>query len=209
MNRSFKTRSMILTGIFTAIMIVMTAIPFLGYIPMGITRATLIHIPVIIGAIIMGPKYGAFLGFVFGCTSLWMSTFSPTLLSFAFSPFYSAPGVKGNGLSLVVCFVPRILTGVVAYYIWKLVRKIVHNKRGGEPAALIAAGLAGSLTNTLLVMNFIYFLFQDNYAAVKQVPISALYQVILGVIAANGIPEAVVAAAFTLIITRILLKFQV
>ena len=44
--------------------------PF-GYIPLGFMNATIIHVPVIIGAIILGPKYGGFLGLVFGITSLW------------------------------------------------------------------------------------------------------------------------------------------
>lgn len=209
MNRSLKTRTMVLTGVFTAIMIVMTSVPFLGYIPVGVIRATLVHIPVIIGAIVIGPKHGTFLGFVFGCISLWMSTFSPTPLSFAFSPFYQAGDIGGSPLSLIVCFVPRILIGIVAYYVFKLVKRLFHNKKTGETAGLIAAGLAGSLTNTLLVMNLIYFLFQDNYAAVKGISTKALYGVILGVIAANGIPEAIVAAIFTVVIAKILLRFQI
>ena len=61
---------MSLAGIFTAIIIAMSVVPFLGYIPLGFMNATIIHVPVIIGAIILGPKYGAYLGLVFGVTSL-------------------------------------------------------------------------------------------------------------------------------------------
>ena len=70
--------------------------PILGYIPLGFTRATIIHIPVIIGSIILGPKYGAFLGFIFGLTSLVNNTFNPTVTSFVFTPFYSLGTYVGN-----------------------------------------------------------------------------------------------------------------
>ena len=65
-----KVLDMSLAGIFTAIILMMSTIPFLGYIPLGFMNATIIHVPVIIGAIVLGPKYGAWLGLVFGLTSL-------------------------------------------------------------------------------------------------------------------------------------------
>ena len=64
-----KVLDMSLAGIFTAIIIAMSVVPFLGYIPLGFMNATIIHVPVIIGAIILGPKYGAYLGLVFGAVS--------------------------------------------------------------------------------------------------------------------------------------------
>ncbi|MEG2834325.1 MAG: ECF transporter S component, partial [Ruthenibacterium sp.] len=57
-------------ALFSAIVIVLAFTPFLGYIPLGITKATIIHIPVIIGSILLGPKKGAILGALFGATSL-------------------------------------------------------------------------------------------------------------------------------------------
>ena len=61
-----KTKKMVLTAMFTAIIIAMAFVPYMGYIPLGFMNATIIHIPVIIGAIILGPKTGAFLGGVCG-----------------------------------------------------------------------------------------------------------------------------------------------
>ena len=82
-----KTFQMVLTALFTAIIIIMAFVPYLGYINLVVIKATLIHVPVIIGSIILGPKKGAFLGSVFGATSLINNTFNTSLLSFAFSPF--------------------------------------------------------------------------------------------------------------------------
>lgn len=84
-----KVLSLVQLALFTAIILALAFTPGLGYIPLGVTRATTIHLPVIIGSILLGPKKGAFLGGVFGLTSLINNTISPTVTSFTFSPFYS------------------------------------------------------------------------------------------------------------------------
>lgn len=204
MNTTKKTTKMVIAAAFSAIIIIMANVPFLGYIPLGVTRATIIHVPVIIGAIVLGPVYGVFLGFVFGVTSLVANTFNPTITSFVFSPFYSMGETEGNLLSLVICFVPRMLIGPAAYGVYRLV------KRTGNRSlvlALGAAGIAGSMTNTVLVMNMIYVFFGKSYAAAKgmQGGADALYGFIMGVIGVNGVPEAIVAAILTAAIARSML----
>ena len=54
-----KTGNLVYISIFTALIIVMGTVPFLGYIPLGVIRATTVHIPVILGSILLGPKAGA------------------------------------------------------------------------------------------------------------------------------------------------------
>lgn len=207
MNTVTKTRDMVLTGAFVAIMVIMTIVPILGYIPLGFMNATIIHIPVIIGAILMGPKKGAFLGLVFGLTSMWKNTIlMPNATSFVFSPFISVGDFKGDWRSAIICLVPRILIGVVAYYVYKAVLR-GNEKR--QAAALTCAGVAGSLTNTLLVMNLIYFLFGESYAAAAHVNAAkGVYAFIIGVICMNGIPEAILAGILTAAITKILLNIK-
>ena len=207
-DRTAKTTDLVTTAMFTAIIIAMAFVPYMGYIPLGFMNATIIHIPVIIGAVILGPKKGAFLGGVFGLTSMINNTFNPNLTSFVFSPFYSLGDMHGNAASVLICFVPRILFGVVAYYVYVGVSKLMKAKKKGNIAALATAGAAGALTNTLLVMNGIYFLFGASYASVKGIAIDALYGVILGVIGTQGIPEAVVAAILTAAIGRALISIR-
>ena len=72
--------------------------------------------------------------------------------------------------------------------------------------SLGAAGLAGSLTNTLLVMNLIFVFFKDAYAAANSVASEAVYGFILSIIGINGVPEAIVAAIITALVGRALLK---
>lgn len=198
MNKN-KILSMVMTGLFVAIISIMTLVPNLGYIDLVVIKATLIHVPVIIGSIVLGPKKGAILGTVFGITSIIKNTIQPSLLSFAFSPFYSVGGIGGNGWSLVIALVPRILVGVVPYFVYQgLSRVIKLNKTrkrisAARISAVSIACAAGSLTNTLLVMNLIYICFREEYAAAKSLALDAVYNAILGIIAVNGIPEAIVA----------------
>lgn len=208
MSNYEKTHSMVIMAVFTAIIIIMAFVPFLGYIPLGFMNATIIHVPVIIGAILLGPKRGAFLGLVFGLTSLWKNTFMPNLTSFVFSPFITIAGYGGNIWSLVICLVPRILIGVVAYYVYHNAAKFFSEKNKKHGIALILAGVAGSLTNTLLVMNGIFFLFGEEYAAASNKAAKGLYMVILGVICTSGVPEAIVAGILTGTVGEILLRYR-
>ena len=199
--RDNKTKEFVILTFFTALIILMAFTPFIGYIPLVFTKATTIHIPVIIGSIILGPKKGAFLGFIFGLTSFVNNSFiSPTVTSFVFTPIYSLGDFDTNWLSLVVCFVPRILVGVVPYYVYKLIHK------ESETIALLVSGIAGSLTNTLLVMNMIYLFFGESYAMAKEAAFEGFYSVILAVIGTNGVPEAIVAAILVCAITKALKK---
>ena len=203
-ERSSKTLGLVQVSLFSAIIIILAFTPFLGYIPLGFTRATIIHIPVIIGSILLGPKKGATLGFVFGLTSLINNTMNPTVTSFAFSPFYSLGEINGGIGSLFICLVPRILVGVTPYYTYTLIIKFYKNKKQRLILALGSAGLIGSLTNTLLVMNLIYLFFKDAYASVNELATDAVYGFILSIIGINGIPEAIVAAVIVICVGRIL-----
>lgn len=207
-NRSEKTLKLVQLALFSAIIFLMAFTPYLGFIPLGFMNATIIHIPVILGSIILGPKVGAFLGGIFGLTSLLNNTFNPNVTSFVFSPFYTMGGIHGGIKSLIICFVPRILIGVVPYYVYKLISKLMESKRSSKNVALAAAGISGSLINTLLVMYGIYFLFGTSYSNAKGISPDALYGLILTIIGTQGIPEAIVAGVLVVGIGQVLLKFK-
>ncbi|WP_303790400.1 ECF transporter S component [Anaerotruncus colihominis] len=197
-----KAKALTLVGLLAAVEVVLTLTP-LGFVPLGVTKATTIHIPVILGAVLLGPAAGAVLGGVFGVLSVLTNTFQPTVTSFVFTPFYAlTPDFSGNGWSLVVAIVPRILIGVVSAYVFRVLARFSK----GRSAALIGAGIVGSLTNTILVMGGIYLFFGESYAAAKGIAFSALFGVIMGVIGINGVLEAIVAAILTLALGRPLVK---
>lgn len=203
-----KTKGMTQVALFTALIFLMAFTPFLGYIPLGFTRATIIHIPVILGALVLGPKKGAILGFAFGLTSFINNTMNPTVTSFVFTPFYSLGEYSGGIGSLIICFVPRILVGVVPFYVYRLVKKLSKKESTSVPG-LALAGVAGALTNTLLVMNLIFLFFRDAYASANGVASNAVYGFILSIIGINGVPEAIVAGVLTVVIGKVLLNKNV
>ena len=102
----YSVKSMVQVAIFGAIICILAFTPFLGYIPLGFTRATIIHVPVIIASLLMGPKKGGVLGFLFGLTSFINNTINPTVTSFVFTPFYNLGEVSGGIGSVIICFVP-------------------------------------------------------------------------------------------------------
>lgn len=208
----YSTMSMVQVAIFGAVICIMAFTPFLGYIPLGFTRATIIHIPVIIASLLMGPKKGGLLGFLFGLTSFINNTMNPTATSFVFTPFYSVGEVSGGIGSVIICFIPRILVGIVPYFIYRLVlhfSKEETRKRGVSNLGLVLAGVSGALVNTLLVMNLIFVFFRKAYAAANGVKVSQVYTFILSIIGINGVPEAILAGILTLCIGRVLLKKNV
>ena len=80
-----KTRWLVTLAMFAAIIVLLAFTP-LGLIPLPFIKATTIQIPVVIGAILLGPLAGAILGGVFGICSMVNATVAPTPMSFAFSP---------------------------------------------------------------------------------------------------------------------------
>lgn len=128
--RNNKTAELVLTALFAAIIIIMAFTP-LGYIPLVVINATIIHIPVILGALFCGPKKGGFLGFIFGLTSFIKNTVMPTSLSaFVFSPVLAASMVGTSGIvkSAFICFVPRILVGILPYFVYIGVKKALSSR---------------------------------------------------------------------------------
>lgn len=130
------------TALLTAIIFLLTFVPNIGYIPINpVINVTIIHVPVIIGSIVLGSRKGAFLGFAFGLSSFIKNTFSQSsAMSFVFNPAFSYQHgyYLGALYALVICFVPRILVGVVPYCVYGALKKKItevgrtaHRRRCG------------------------------------------------------------------------------
>ena len=192
------TRYLVSVALMAAIVILLANTP-LGMIQLPIIKATTVHIPVIIGAILLGPSAGAILGAIFGICSLISNT---TLLSFAFSPFLSTTGLVGVVKAIWISVGCRIMIGVISGWLWILFRKLKANSY----LSLIITGFVGSMVNTIFVMGSIYLLFAGQYAAAKDVARTAVFGLIMGTVTASGIPEAIAAAILVTVITKALLK---
>ena len=139
---------LVLTALLTALIIVMAFTP-LGYLKAGAIEITFITIPVIIGAVLLGPVGGLFLGAVFGITSFiqcfGMSTFGVAL--FSVSPLSTA----------IVCIVPRVLMG----WLTAVIFKAVSSKDKTSFVQYLVASIAGPLLNTILFTGTLLLLFNN------------------------------------------------
>lgn len=162
--------AMVKLAMLVALLMIFCFTP-IGFLKIGIVEITFNMIPVVIGAIVIGPAAGAFLGALFGAASFWQcfgqSTFG-TLL-FGVNPFFTA----------LICFVPRILAGLIPGLIFRAMTKKKDNI-----AAYFVSAAVGSLTNTVLFVGGFCLLFKDT---------------MLGMASDNGLsPLAFIATAFLL-----------
>jgi len=199
-TKKTNTRKMATLAMFCGILLVM-GITGIGLIPLPVIKATTMHIPVILGAILMGPGAGAVLGAVFGLCSIWANTTSPGLLSFAFSPFMTTEGFPGVIKALWIALGCRILLGVIAGWLWRGLKKC----RLPDLAALPVTAAVATVCHTALVMGSIYLLLAQQYASAKNVGLSAVFGLVMGTVTASGIPEAIAAAILVTVIGKALL----
>ena len=196
MNKQ-KTKNLSFMSLFIAIEILMVMVPFLGFIPIGPLRATTLHIPVIIAGIVLGKKQGAGIGLVFGISSLVINTIQPTLTSFVFSPFISK-----SLMSAFIAIVPRVLIGYIAGLLFEKL------KDKNEFMAMIVGSFLGAMTNTVLVLGGIYFIFGSQYASAIGKDLSALFPYLNGIITTSGLLEAIVGTMIAVMVSRILIKLK-
>jgi uncharacterized membrane protein len=162
-----KIRKIVIAGVLGAISIFLGATR-LGFIPyFSGASLTIMHVPVIIGAVLEGPIVGVVIGFIFGIFSL---------LQAAIAPQGPADVWFVNPL---VSILPRLFIGPVSWLVYRALKGIK------EQPAVVGAGIAGSLTNTALVLGVL--------GLYKYLP----WPLIGTIAAANGLPEAALAAILT------------
>ena len=201
--KKMDTRYMATLAMFCGILLVMGATG-IGFIPLPVIKATTMHIPVILGAVLLGPAAGAVLGGVFGLCSIWANTTSPGLLAFAFSPFMTTEGLPGVLKSLWIALGCRILLGVIAGWLWKGMKRVLKQ----DYLALPVTAAIATICHTILVMGSIYLLLAQQYAQAKNVAITAVFGMVMGTVTASGIPEAIIAAVLVTVIGKALLHLM-
>ena len=195
-NKTTKgTRGMVELALMSAIVIVMAMTP-LGYLKTPFLSITLLTIPVAVGAIVLGPKGGAFLGGIFGATS-----FAQALSGAGMTAIL----LQTNPLGVAfLCFVPRILEGFLCGLIAKLMRK-THLKK----TAYYIAGFSCPILNTVFFMGTLVAIFyQTEYIQnlVTSLNVSNPLTFIVALVGIQGLIEAGVCGILSSIISSTLAK---
>lgn len=172
--------------------LILLQITGIGFIMIPPVSFTIMHIPVIIGAVVMGPYWGALFGGVMGLSSLINSTIrGSSPVDLAFSPFLSGSPIS----SIIMALVVRILIGFVAGLIFKSLVK--HNVN--DIVSAVAAAFLATLTNTAGVMGCLWLLFPDLNVTFKAV--------VETIFAVNFLIEAGLAVVFAIAFARVLPAF--
>lgn len=187
MEKRTDTRLLVFYALFAALIFLLGLTP-LGYIMLPIAAITTVHIPVIVGGYILGPKGGSLLGFFFGLTSLIRCFTTPDAT--AAVVLGTATGFGPYNLLLVaaIIFLPRVLTGLFSALLYQALAKT-----GRDVPAMGAAAFVGSLTNTVFYLGGLYVLANAQTAQIMGVAGAALLKALLSIVALNGVLEAVAA----------------
>jgi len=179
-NTSSTTRKLVITAVLIAISIVLSIPlnmgPFisLGFIALGpVIAITIMHVPAIIGGILEGPWVGLVVGGAFGVFSLFLASQQP-----AGSP-------NAIFVDPIISVVPRLFIGPVAWLVYTGLRSANMQLR------LIFSAVAGTLTNTLLVIGAIALRLNVPFFATLA---SVSVNLVLELIVASVIVVAVVSA---------------
>lgn len=179
MKKKISTRSLVLTSILSALIIAMTVVPFTGYITVGVIEITTLHIVTILAGVLLGWKGGAFVGTVWG-----LSCIVRCLVAY---PVYQPFGFA----NIFVALIPRTLVGVVSGLVFG---KLKQTGLARTPALTIAT-IAGSLTNTVLVLSAMTVYCRSH--GMEGYEAAGVYTVLSSIVASlagiNGIIEIVAA----------------
>lgn len=193
MAMSSKTRKLAISGMLSAILIILGLTP-IGFIPIGPANATIMQLPVIIGAIVEGPIVGLVLGVVFGALSLLRAVTAPSLLSPIFLENW-----------FFVTMLPRILIGPAAYYIYTGVERLFRNKK---PVSIGIAAALGTLVNTAGVLGMMFLMNGQDFADLMGISLAAVGATIMGIALTNGIAEIIISILITVPVVMVIQRIK-
>lgn len=185
MKRKTNVRYLTELALLTAIVLIMAYTP-LGYLktPWGV-EITFIVIPVAVGAVVLGPMAGAFLGLIFGLTSFAQC--------FGASPMGAIFLQESPIGTFVVCVVNRVLVGLIPALLYLALKRFDKTRVAG---IALCCFLAPAL-NTLFYIVGNWFIFSDTWLSVSIASYGysgqggfSLLAFMLGMVAVNGLAEA-------------------
>jgi uncharacterized membrane protein len=142
----FKTHDITIDAMFLGIIILMGAVPQLGYIQiLPWLSMTLMHLPVLIGAYLFGWKKGLLYGTAFGVTS-WIVAL--TRASGALDVLFVYPWIS---------VLPRMAFGLLSGLLFQLMKKTPKISKNGWAIGLAAAVLTACHTTLVFLDLYLFF----------------------------------------------------
>lgn len=184
-TRVNKSRHLVLTALFIAIVLLQSIVPWLGTLPLGAfaigAAVTIITYTVAIGAMILGPKTGALLGFVWGAYSLWHAWSSvPSIGALIFR-------------NPITALIPRIMVGFLIGYLYQ--KFVQHRELKKQGPWLVVLGGFSALINTALVLLITWVSFKVMDTSFTGIPSTNLAQwLIVSIAGFNGVFEIIAGA---------------
>lgn len=192
-KQSIDVHTLTQLALLIALELVMANTP-LGMLPVGPINASLLTIPVAIGAMLLGPAAGALLGAIFGATSFLNAVQGR-----------SPMGVALMSISPVGYFVQavigRILCGLCCGLIYLGAKKLLPRHK--KLCCGIGA-LAAPLLNTFFYMGFMMLLFfNTEYIQSKAAALGVgnPISLVIAMVGAQGLGEAVICCIIATAIT--------
>lgn len=183
--RPNSSRHLVLTALFIAIILLQSVVPWLGTLPLGAfaigAAVTIITFTVAIGAMVLGPRAGALLGFVWGAYSLWHAwTSAPSIGALIFR-------------NPITAIVPRMLVGlIIGYLYWRFVK---NRPMGQQTIWLAGLGALSAFVNTFFVLSITWIGFTVMHTTAFGIPDLGLANYLIVSIAGfNGVFEIIVGA---------------
>ena len=199
MIRNSKTLYLTQMGMLIAIIIVLT-VTNIGNIPIGPIVATTYHIPVIIGAVLLGPKAGALLGGLWGFLGFYLVLTGQTTSIVAMTVVQHSVWVY-----FVISVIPRILTGFLSGYVFIFSQRFLGKN---SVLGFGLTGAAGALCNTTFYLGFLYILAKPLVAEALKINLDAVVSFIIGVVCVNGVAEAILAAMIVMAVCKSMRYFK-
>ena len=192
-SKTFNIRSMTQLALLTAITLVLAYTP-IGYLPLGPFNVSFLSVPVCIGAVVMGPGVGAFLGLVFGLTSFGNALSGGSVMGVALM------SVSPVGY-FVQSVVGRVLMGLCTGLIFRAVRKV--DRRGF--ASYVVGAVSAPLLNTVFYMGLMCLIFYNcdyvqNLVATTGATNPILF--VLAVVGVQGVIEVLVCGVIGSVISK-------
>ncbi len=192
-SKTFNIRSMTQLALLTAITLVLAYTP-IGYLPLGPFNVSFLSVPVCIGAVVMGPGVGAFLGLVFGLTSFGNALSGGSVMGVALM------SVSPVGY-FVQSVVGRVLMGLCTGLIFRAVRKV--DRRGF--ASYVVGAVSAPLLNTVFYMGLMCLIFYNcDYVQNLVASTGAANPIllVLAVVGVQGVIEVLVCGVIGSVISK-------